>query len=55
MKIWKHNHYDLIGDTPQDKEYLKKLFQDYLMPWIFLFKIKEEIEDAIKKKQEEKN
>jgi len=54
LKPWNHTHYDLIGDNSQDKEELRKLFQDYLMPWIYLFRIKEAIEDAIKKKQEEK-
>ncbi len=55
LKPWKdYTHYDLIGNNSQDKEDLKKLFQDYLMPWIYLFKIKEALENAINEQQKEK-
>ncbi|NUJ97403.1 hypothetical protein HGA92_01290 [Candidatus Gracilibacteria bacterium] len=49
-----YTHYDLIGDNSQDKEDLKKLFQNYLMPGIYLFKIKEALENAINEQQKEK-
>jgi len=47
VKYWNHTHYDLIWENQQDREDLKMLFQDYLMPWIYLFELKKIIEKAI--------
>jgi len=55
VKLWNHNHYDLIWESPKDIEDLKTLFQDYLMPWIYLFELKKNIEKAIIEEQQIKS
>ena len=45
---WKNReHYKLIWESKIDKEKLKKLFKDYLMPWFYLFNIESFIQNTI--------
>lgn len=45
LKKW--NHYDLIGNHPDDIKDLQELYQEYLMPWIYLPTLLASIEKSV--------
>lgn len=41
------SHYELIWSNNKDKQYLKELFRDYIMPWHYLHYLKWEVQKSI--------